>query len=240
MVSNILPMKKKIRIAIFFVLLGTHIIAQWFQQARDSINRLSYADHQLMMKQLGIKELRPGPSGNPGAPNAANTDEALATAYTHLPDPLVFNNGEKVTGPEDWRSRRLEILEDFDREIYGRVPDHVPSSVSWELVGEKDTVNGTYPVKIKELVGHADNASFPGISVDIQLTLTTPAGVDEPVPRLSWNSGLISRPDGEEGPSRKGLPGNSSCWNRGGGLPSWYLPVTRQTTAPASGKGLSD
>lgn len=174
-------MKKLIGLTILGVLLASHIVAQWSQQARDSINRLSYADHQLMMKQLGIKELRPGPSGNPDAPNAANTDEALATSYTHLPDPLVFESGEKVTGPEDWKSRRQEIMEDFDMEIYGRVPDHVPG-ISWDLVEEKDTVNGTYPVKIKELVGHIDNAAFPGISVDIQMTLTTPAGVDKPVP----------------------------------------------------------
>ena len=34
------------------------------------------ADHRDMMAQLSIKELRPGPSGNPQAANAANVDEA--------------------------------------------------------------------------------------------------------------------------------------------------------------------
>src|SRR5262245_11891419 len=33
-------------------------------------------DHQNMMDQLGIKALRPGPSGNEQAPNHANYDEA--------------------------------------------------------------------------------------------------------------------------------------------------------------------
>jgi hypothetical protein len=36
------------------------------------------ADHQQMMQQLGIKTLRPGPSGNEQAPNHATYDEALA------------------------------------------------------------------------------------------------------------------------------------------------------------------
>ena len=35
----------------------------------------SEQDHQNMMDQLGIKALRPGPSGNENAPNHANYDE---------------------------------------------------------------------------------------------------------------------------------------------------------------------
>src|SRR5690606_3967786 len=35
-------------------------------------------DHADMMRQLGITKLRPGPSGQENAPNAANYDEALA------------------------------------------------------------------------------------------------------------------------------------------------------------------
>src|SRR5437773_3467861 len=35
-------------------------------------------DHQQMMDQLGIKTLRPGPSGSEQAPNHANYDEATA------------------------------------------------------------------------------------------------------------------------------------------------------------------
>ncbi len=38
-------------------------------------------DHQNMMDQLGIKALRPGPSGNEQAPNHANYDEAAANPY---------------------------------------------------------------------------------------------------------------------------------------------------------------
>ena len=50
-----------------------------------------------MMEQLGIKALRPGPSGNESEPNHANYDESKANPYPDLPDPLTLKNGKKVT-----------------------------------------------------------------------------------------------------------------------------------------------
>ena len=84
-------------------------------------------DHKLMMEALGIKSLRQGANGkNRNAPNAANYDESKVKSFT-LPDPLVCKDGTKVTSPEQWWSkRRPEIVEDFDREVYGRVPKDVP------------------------------------------------------------------------------------------------------------------
>ena len=114
-------------------------------------------DHQRLMGLLGITSLRPGPSGNPKAPNAANVDEAKATPYTTLPDPLVMKNGEKVTSATQWAGRRAEIVEDFDREIYGRTPARTPR-VRWEVTGRADEVVGDVPVVTKTLVGHVDNS----------------------------------------------------------------------------------
>ena len=54
-----------------------------------------------MMDQLGIKALRPGPSGNEKAPNHANYDEALANPFPNLPDVLTLKNGRKVTTAGD-------------------------------------------------------------------------------------------------------------------------------------------
>src|SRR5215510_3493046 len=83
-------------------------------------------DHQNMMAQLGIQKLRPGPSGNESDPNHANYDEATANPYPDLPDVLALKNGEKVTSARMWKEqRRPEILEDFDREVLGRVPKNV-------------------------------------------------------------------------------------------------------------------
>jgi hypothetical protein len=44
-------------------------------------------DHKNMLEQLGIKKLRPGPSGRGGTPNSANYDPAKANPYPDLPDP---------------------------------------------------------------------------------------------------------------------------------------------------------
>src|SRR5678809_1735267 len=54
-------------------------------------------DHDNMMQQLGIKKLRPGPSGNESAPNHANYDESLANPCPQLPDILTTKDGKKVT-----------------------------------------------------------------------------------------------------------------------------------------------
>lgn len=133
-------------------------------------------DHARTMKMLGIESLRPGPSGNPSAPNAANSDESKATPYTSLPDPLVMDDGTKVTTPEQWTKRRAEIAEHFDREIYGRVPANVPG-VKWEVVKETKGENGGVATVTKQLVGHVDNSSYPDLTVEIAATLTTPLAV---------------------------------------------------------------
>jgi hypothetical protein len=139
-------------------------------------------DHKRMMDLLGIKALRRGADGNPKSPNAANLDESKATPYPDLPDPLLLKNGQKVTTPEAWwKQRRPEIVEDFDREVYGRVPKDTPQ-VKWEVTGTSKEKVGDVPVVVKQLVGHVDNSSYPPVSVDVQLTLTTPANAAGPVP----------------------------------------------------------
>jgi len=133
------------------------------------------------MDLLHISSLRRGPDGDPKSPNAANFDEAKVTPYS-LPDSLVLNDGQKVTSPKTWwKKRRPEIVEYFDREIYGRVPMNTPK-VNWEVTSTSKEKVGDVPVITKKLVGHVDNSAYPLISVDIQLTLTTPANAAGPVP----------------------------------------------------------
>ena len=140
-------------------------------------------DHQNMMAQLGIRSLRPGPSGSESAPNHANYDTALANPYP-LPDPLVLKNGRKVTTPGMWwDQRRPEIVADLEREVYGRVPANVPQ-VTWRvLVAEREFV-GFMPVIAKRLIGHVDNSAYPAINVDIAMTVVVPAAARGPVPLL--------------------------------------------------------
>src|SRR5258708_39205991 len=99
--------------------------------AKAATAQATARDHQNMLDQLGIKALRPGPSGNESAPNHANYDEATANPYPNLPDALTLENGHKVTSAEMWwKQRRPEIVADFDREVLGRVPRNVPN-VAW-------------------------------------------------------------------------------------------------------------
>jgi hypothetical protein len=145
-------------------------------------NWTTQEDHQNMMEQLGIRKLRPGPSGNENAPNHANYDENLANPFPNLPDVLTLKNGKKVTTANMWwKQRRPEIVEDFEREVLGRVPANVPK-VTWEVTETSEAKVGSYPVLGKKLVGHVDNSSFPAINVDIQMILVTPADKKEPVP----------------------------------------------------------
>jgi hypothetical protein len=147
-----------------------------------NIRRLTQLDYQNMLDQLHIDSTRPGPSGNPQAPNAANADESKATAYTALPDPLILNNGDRVTTAKMWwEQRRPEIVEYFDRDIYGRVPENIPK-VTWELISTTFDTSNHVPAITKKLIGHVDNSSYPAITVNIDLTLSTPASVKTPVP----------------------------------------------------------
>ena len=135
-----------------------------------------------MMDLLGIKELRPGFSGSPGAPDSANYDESKADRYPAPPDPLVLNNGKRVTSAKIWwKERRPQIVELFDEDIYGRVPDNLPK-VNWGLESTTSEKNGDVPVITKKLVGHVDNSLDPAITVNIDLTVSTPANAKGPVP----------------------------------------------------------
>lgn len=90
-------------------------------------------DHQNMMDQLGIKALRPGPSGDEKAPNHANYDESKANPFPDLPDPLTLNDGQKVTTAKLWwEKRRPEIVDMYEKYVYGRVPNDVPN-VAWTV-----------------------------------------------------------------------------------------------------------
>lgn len=175
---------KKILIFLFAaVMLFTNSYAQFSKQAQDSIYKITSKDYQNMLQQLGITSLRPGVNGNdPKAPNAANYDESKANPYPSLPDPLLLKNGKKVTSAKVWwTKRRPEIVEDFDREIYGRMPANTPK-VNWEVTEIKNDTVGKYKIITKTLVGHVDNSSCPSISVDIKLTLSTPTEAKGPVP----------------------------------------------------------
>ncbi|MFC5861365.1 acetylxylan esterase [Acidicapsa dinghuensis] len=137
-----------------------------------------------MMDQLGIEALRPGPSGDEKAPNHANYDESKANPYPNVPDPLTMNNGQKVRSAKMWwDQRRPELVEMFEKYVYGRVPKDVPK-VTWSVTAVDHERLGFSPVVAKDLIGTVDNSAYPRISVKIHMTLVTPANVKGPVPVL--------------------------------------------------------
>jgi len=141
-------------------------------------------DQKNMMHQLGIRSMRPGPSGDEHAPNHANYDESKANPVPNIPDALTMNNGQKVSTAEMWQKRRAEIIEGFDCCVYGRVPKNVPA-VKW-TVGPVDHefIGFGNLVIAKEVIGHADNSGCPAIDVNIRMIVVTPANAKGPVPLL--------------------------------------------------------
>lgn len=141
-------------------------------------------DHQNMMTQLGITALRPGPSGNPNAPNAANQDEAKANPYPDWQPILQSKKGQKITTADAWWTvRRPEIVADFESQIYGKIPATVPS-VRWEIVAEEDEYVGWNRVRAQKLVGRVDNSAYPDIAVNIEAMVILPKDAKGPIPLL--------------------------------------------------------
>ena len=146
--------------------------------AQQPVTSTAAEDHRNMKEQLGIKALRPGRNGNEKAPDHANYDEEKANPFPSWPEILTLKNGKKVTSAKVWwDKRRPEIVEDFEREVVGRIPPNVPK-VTWTAASTKNTQTTIE----RQLVGHVDNASAPSINVDIQMTLVTPANATGPVP----------------------------------------------------------
>jgi hypothetical protein len=210
-------------------------------------------DHQRIMELLHITSLRPGVNGsNRQATNAANYDESKANPYPNLPDPLTLKDGRRVTTAEMWwQKRRPEIVEDFDREIYGRVPQITPK-VTWEVTSTTRETNGTVPVITKQLVGHVDNSAYPLITVNLQVSLSTPVNATGPVP-VMMQFGFIGGFGGRGNFGRFGgtnAPGGTNSFARtefgrgfggtnaagrggfgggfGGGGPTWQQQVLAQ------------
>lgn len=176
----------------------------------DPKNWTAAEDHRQMMDQLGIKALRPGPSGNESAPNHANYDEATANPFPRLPEVLTLKNGQKVTTPEAWwNQRRPEIVEDFEREVLGRVPQSVPK-ITWSVANTVEATVGAHPVVGKQLVGHAENSSYPLIDVNIQMIVVTPADAKRPVPVMMMFGGgaLPGTPAAAERAGKAPAPGS--------------------------------
>ena len=161
------------------------------QQAMNDANT-----NELMreMKLARVNELRtPLNATRPDLPDFANYDEAKANPYP-LPDVMTLNSGKPVKTLADWRKRRQEIFSYFDEYVYGKVPKNVPK-VNWK---KTDTVNETIQgvsVITKHYIGHVDNSSYPAITVDIYMNVSTPASMkSHKVPVIMQSGSIAPRP----------------------------------------------
>jgi hypothetical protein len=172
-----------------------------------------FDDHRNMMEQLGIRALRPG--ANPR--HQSTFSEATANPYKDsLPDVLTTKAGTRVTRSDQWPPRRAEILEDFEREVYGRIPADVPR-VTWEVASTtRGETNGVATVT-KNLVGRVDNAAYSKLSVNIEASFTIPADAAGPVPiMITFDRGFVRRRPTTTGTTRAASGPTSRP------TPAWY------------------
>ena len=213
---------------------------QMSPEERQRLQKLTEADHADMMAQLDIKALRPGRNGStaPGTVNPANYDEAKANPYPDYPDALTLKSGDRVTTPDTWwRERRPEILDDFEREVFGRVPKDVPP-VRWQVARTLETKLGGVPVRARQVIGHVDNAAWPELAVDIKMAVVTPADAPGPVPVLIM-FGFGTMPDEPApsfGPPPPVPPSTEQLVAAGWG----YVSLSAASIQPDDGAGLTE
>ena len=158
---------------------------------RTPVQLTAEQDHKRLMDLLKISGFPPG-----AIATSANTyDEALANPYPNLPDPLTFKSGQKVTTSAQWRKRRAEIMDDFEREVYGRRPQRIPA-VSWQVVKTTTGSDGGVATVVKQLLGRVDNSAYPAIDVNVQAVLTLPANARSVPVIIQFGGGGFELPAG--------------------------------------------
>lgn len=107
---------------------------------------------------------------------SVNYDESKIAPYK-LEDPLRFTNGKKVRNAKDWEKRRLEILDIFQKEMYGQMPPK--SEIYLETIEEGTTLAGFGTRKQVRMWFKADKT---GPKID--WLIVTPRNIQGPVPAI--------------------------------------------------------
>jgi hypothetical protein len=116
-----------------------------------------------------------------------------------------------VKTADQWPKRRAEIVEAFEREVYGRIPKDVPK-VKWEVTKTTEGESDGIATVTKTLVGTVDNSAFTKIKVSIQASYTVPKDAAGAVPIILQFGG------GFGFPARKGtVPWTEQAIKKGWG-----------------------
>lgn len=93
-----------------------------------------------------------------------NYDEAKVVPY-ELPDPLVCEDGTKITSSELWVSkRRAELLKFFSDQMYGYSPDE-PTPVLAEVVEEETAALGGLATRRQVKLWFREDKSGPCVNL---------------------------------------------------------------------------
>ncbi len=105
-----------------------------------------------------------------------NYDEAKVPKYK-LPDPLVANDGTRVTTAKQWtEKRRAEVLALFEEHMYGKTPD-AKVVVAFDADAGKEALGGK-AIRKQVTMRIGDKESGPAVDILIYL----PAKAKRPVP----------------------------------------------------------
>jgi len=122
-----------------------------------------------------------------------NYDESRVEPYT-LPDPLVYK-GAKVTGKEEWRARRAEVLDLFRTKVYGRSPGR-PEHLAFSVVEEDPkAMDGAATLRRVAIISRQGTRSH-----QFTLTLFLP---NKPSGRVPIFLLINNRPPSNTDPTRK-------------------------------------
>jgi len=193
------PSSSKFRFAVILVALLALLCPLVMAQPAAPENTASgTTDRQRMLAMLHLP-VPPTPNKN------RNHDEAKATLFPDLPDPLILKNGQPVKDADTWwKQRRPEVFNDVMTEIYGKIPDNTPK-ITWEVTAQ--TNDGK--VKTKTIVGHIDNAAYPAATPSIRMTLYLPANAPGPVPVIVEDTTAAFLGGPRQGGPRAGAPGGA-------------------------------
>jgi hypothetical protein len=197
------------------------------------------AADELKREMDNVKVSTLPPTSVQNSPATYPMDEALATPYPNLPDPLTMNNGTKVKTASQWKARRAEILATLEREVYGIRPKSTPK-VTWQVASEikgipvqtgnlrgggpaaPPTVLRENDAVTRNLVGRVDNRSYPELDVTILAQEILPANAANVPVVIEFGGANFTLPEGVKpttnacpAPARAGGPAPAPAAGRG-------------------------
>jgi hypothetical protein len=165
----------------------------------------------------------------------ANEDESKVPSYT-LPDPLVMQDGTRVTTPEQWRTgRRPELLRLFQEQMYGRTPEAPARRIKprYEVRSEVKDALGGKATRREVTVHFTEKADGPRMDLLVYI----PNGAKGAVPAflgLNFNGNHAVDPDPSIALARSWMRNNPASGtvenratekSRGSEASRWAIPM---------------